>query len=116
MQKFAQLPPGISMKLDLNENSSQKTSGMEQKSKVRISRTRDLPNPTEYVQLLEGELREWAFNEERAPIFRGKWRAEVFKVAVEAPLDLEIGTGNGYFFAHHANKSAARSFVGIELK
>ena len=89
---------------------------MEQKSKVRISLTRGLPNPTEYVQLLEGELNQWAFNEERAPTFKGKWREVVFKVPNDKPLDLEIGTGNGYFFAHHANAHPERCFVGIELK
>lgn len=85
-------------------------------SKVRISLTRNLPNPTEYVQLLNGELKDWAFNEERSPSFKGRWREQVYKVSPETPFDLEIGTGNGYFFAHHANKHPERCFVGIELK
>ncbi len=89
---------------------------MERKSKVRISATRGLPNPTEYVQLLDGELRDWAFNEERAPEFKDRWRTDVYKVPNDVPLDLEIGTGNGYFFAHHANGNPTRCFVGIELK
>lgn len=85
-------------------------------TKARISLTRNLPNPNDYVRLLEGEFAEFAFNEERAPEFRGAWRKEVFKVDENVPLDLEIGTGNGYFFAHRANSEPSRCLVGIELK
>lgn len=82
----------------------------------RMPLTRNLRRPTEYVRLMDGEYREWAFNEERAPQFKGKWRDEVFKVAPTHPLDLEIGTGNGYHFAHLAAKNPDRALLGIELK
>lgn len=86
------------------------------KTKARISLTRNLPNPNDYVKMMDGEFASWAFNEERAPGFRGRWRAEVFGVDSSHPLDLEIGTGNGYFFAHRANTRSDRALVGIELK
>jgi len=84
-------------------------------TRQRISVTRDLPNPTEYVQLLQGEYAPWAFDEMRAPTFRGKWRAE-FQVSEQTPIDLEIGTGNGFFFAHRSAQNPQRCLVGIELK
>ncbi len=77
--------------------------------------TRNLRRPTEYVTMLNGEYSDWAFNEERAPRLKSKWREE-FAVSSEHPLDLEIGTGNGYFFAHLANTNPERALVGIELK
>jgi len=65
--------------------------------------------------MLNGEYSRWAFNEERAPLMKSKWREE-FGVSYGHPLDLEIGTGNGYFFAYLANTNPSRALVGIELK
>lgn len=96
---------------------------MEPKNRIRRPRlveTKSLPNPTEYVLALTGEYREWAFDEERAPKNRGAWRKlfgdESYRSSDQTPLDLEIGTGNGYFFAHRATNSPERLIVGIELK
>jgi tRNA (guanine-N7-)-methyltransferase len=66
--------------------------------------------------MMDGEFAEWVFNEEQAPKQRGLWRSGIFKTVDEHPLDLEIGTGNGYFFSHHANGHPERSLVGVELK
>lgn len=85
-------------------------------SRPRMSLTKNLRRPTEYVNMLNGEYSQWAFNEERAPRCKGKWRNEVFGVEAGHPLDLEIGTGNGYFFAHLAEKNQNRALIGIELK
>lgn len=82
----------------------------------RMALTRNLRRPTQYVTMMNGEYSQWAFNEERAPLFRGKWRNEVFQVPETQPLDLEIGTGNGYHFAHLACKNKDRALVGIEIK
>lgn len=82
----------------------------------RFALTRDLKRPTEYVTMLNGEFAEWAFNEEKAPQFKGQWRKEVYKVGEDHPLDLEIGTGNGYHFAHLAAKKPERCLLGIEIK
>lgn len=82
----------------------------------RLALTRNLRRPTEYVTMMNGEFADWAFNEERAVEFRGSWRKEVFGVADSHPLDLEIGTGNGYHFAHLACSNPERALLGIELK
>jgi tRNA (guanine-N7-)-methyltransferase len=82
----------------------------------RLSPTRDLPSPTEYVKALDGECAEYAFNEERAVELKGQWRTKVFKVDELHALDLEIGTGNGFHFAHLAKANPSRSILGIELK
>ncbi len=82
----------------------------------RMALTRTLKVPTEYATALNGEWSRWAFNEERAVEFKGKWRSEVFGVADDHPLDLEIGTGNGYHFAHLAKSLPGHSILGIELK
>lgn len=81
----------------------------------RLVPTEGLPNPTEYVLALTGEYRDWAFDEVRAKHAKGQWRS-IFGVSSEAPLDLEIGTGNGYFFAHRAEAVSERSLLGIEIK
>jgi tRNA (guanine-N7-)-methyltransferase len=82
----------------------------------RLGPTKNLPEPTEYAKALDGECAAVAYNEERAVALKGKWRAEAFKVAPDHPLDLEIGTGNGFHFAHLAKANPTRSILGIELK
>lgn len=113
---------------------------MEPKPRIRRPRlveTKSLPNPTEYVLQLTGEYRDWAFDEERAKENRGAWRklfARNFtqadtpermassttsiatRITADTPMDLEIGTGNGYFFAHRAATCRERLLVGMELK
>ncbi len=81
----------------------------------RLVETKSLPQPTEYAAALNGEYAAWAFDEERSKEHRGSWR-KVFGAEDAAPLDLEIGTGNGYFFSHRALKEPSRSLVGMELK
>lgn len=88
---------------------------MSRGAQTKISRTRDLPSPNEYVQALLGECSQWAYDEERVLDFKGQWRKE-FGVSDETPLDLEIGTGNGYHFAHRAETHSDRMLVGLELK
>jgi tRNA (guanine-N7-)-methyltransferase len=81
----------------------------------RLVETKTLPNPTQYVLALNGEYREWAYDEERCLENRGRWRG-LFGFPESVSLDLEIGTGNGYFFAHRAAAEPKRLLVGIELK
>lgn len=85
-------------------------------AQLQMSRTKDIPNPTYYVQAMNGEFAHWAFDEERAPAFKGKWRSEVFASTKGSPLDLEIGTGNGYYFAYHCQTHPGRHLVGVEMK
>lgn len=82
----------------------------------RINITKDLPHQTAYTLALNGEYSHVAFDELRAPLNRGKWRSEIFGVATEMPLDVEVGTGAGNHFAHHAKGNADRLLVGLELK
>ncbi|MBC7371451.1 MAG: tRNA (guanine-N7)-methyltransferase [Bdellovibrionaceae bacterium] len=65
---------------------------------------------------LDGEFSHIAFNEERAPSNKGKWRSEIFKAVETIPMDVEIGTGAGTHFAHYANNNPERLVVGLELK
>lgn len=84
------------------------------KKNGRINLTRSLPRPNQYTLALDGEFKDYAFNEERTPLNKGKWKT-VF-VNPDAPLDLEVGTGAGYFFQHQALKHPERNLVGIEIK
>lgn len=106
-----------SQTLDQSEDSAPlDESAPKRVQRPRLSLTRDLRRPTEYVKMMNGEFSEWTYNEERAPQLKGRWREESLKVGNDYPLDLEIGTGNGYHFAHLANAHTDRALVGIELK
>lgn len=82
----------------------------------RIVKTRELRVQTAYSLALDGEFRDFAFNEERAPLNRGVWRSQVFGVKDDVPVDLEIGTGNGVHFRTHCLRNPDRCLVGFELK
>ena len=82
----------------------------------QINITKDLPVQNAYTLALNGEFSHLAFDEVRAPENIGHWRERVFKVDHSVPMDLEVGTGNGLHFAHHATKHPERCLVGIELK
>src|SRR3954465_7470554 len=89
---------------------------MENLARREINITRTLPKPNQYALALDGQYAYAAFNEERAPLNKGKWRSEVFKCSEETPMDLEIGTGNGFFFADRAFSNPQRKLLGIEVK
>src|SRR5690606_13530256 len=76
--------------------------GMDQLPRRKPNLTRTLKRPNRYTTALEGEYSQFAFSEERAPKNKGKWRSGVFHVAPSAPMDLEIGTGNGFHFGARA--------------
>lgn len=82
----------------------------------QINLTRELPKPNAYAVAMDHEYKEIAFNEERAPLNKGAWREKVFGVTNDIPLDVEVGTGAGHHFAHHAKKYPERCLVGLELK
>jgi tRNA (guanine-N7-)-methyltransferase len=84
--------------------------------RTRINLTRLLPHPNAYTIALDNEYRDYAFNEERAPLNKGRWRSEVFKFDDSKPMDVEIGTGAGMHFANYANKFPERYIVGLEIK
>ena len=89
---------------------------IDEKRRPKINITRTLPKQNAYTLALDNEFKDFAFNEERAPLNKKKWRSEVFHCVETAFLDLEIGTGSGMHFAYHANKFPERYLVGIELK
>lgn len=82
----------------------------------RINITTDLPKQNAYTLALNGEYAHVAFDEMRAPHNKGKWRSDVLKADASLPLDVEVGTGNGTYFAYHAKKHPQRLLVGLELK
>lgn len=82
----------------------------------QISRTKHLKHQNYYTEALNGEFKEYAFDEERSPLNKGNWRSDIFKVSKATPIDLEIGTGNGKHFQHHAKTNQDRCLVGLELK
>ncbi len=82
----------------------------------RINLTKNLTKPNAYAVALDTEFKEFAFNEERAPINKGKWREVVFKCGSDRPIDVEIGTGAGMHFAYQAILAKNRFIVGLELK
>src|SRR3954468_15125842 len=89
---------------------------MSRSAQLRVSSTKTIPKPNEYVLALLGEYSPWSYDEERAPTFRGQWRANAFGVLENMPVDLEIGTGNGLHFAHHAARYPERCLIGLELR
>ncbi len=85
-------------------------------SRRQINITNDLPRQNAYTLALNGEYSHVAFDEVRAPGNKGQWRTSVFKTESPLPMDLEVGTGNGTYFAHHAKQNPDRLLVGLELK
>lgn len=82
----------------------------------QINITRLLPKQNAYTLALNNEFKNYAFDEERAPLNKGKWRSDVFKCDQDKAVDVEIGTGAGMHFSHRANKNLDRYLVGLELK
>ena len=82
----------------------------------RLNLTRSLKHQNEYTLALTRDLADQAFDEERSPLNKGKWRSDVFQTDQSRPLDLELGTGNGKHFAFRANQFPERLIVGLELK
>ncbi|WII72209.1 tRNA (guanosine(46)-N7)-methyltransferase TrmB [Bdellovibrio sp. 22V] len=82
----------------------------------QINITTNLPHQNAYTLALNGEYSHVAFDEVRAPLNKGKWRSDVFKADASMPMDVEVGTGNGTYFAHHAQTHHQRLLVGLELK
>lgn len=89
---------------------------IKQRERPRLSLTRTIPKPTYYISAIDTEFGDYAFNEEKASAFQGRWRREVFKVDSTTPIDVEFGTGNGHHFSHHAISHPRRCLVGLELK
>lgn len=86
------------------------------RSRPRMAKTQALPHPNQYVVMLGKDYKDWAYDEETVVHFKGQWRQKAFQSLAETPLDVEIGTGNGFHFAHRAQVAPGRLLVGLELK
>ena len=81
-------------------------------------KTKKLTNP--YIQLSE-EYKDWLVPAQKAFIWKGRWR-EYFTAKPESPsrkkalLHLEIGPGNGLFFAKQCLNQPKECFLFIELR
>jgi tRNA (guanine-N7-)-methyltransferase len=82
----------------------------------RLSITKNLKVPNYYTLALDSEFAEFAFSEERAPLNKGKWRQQIFRVPDSHPIDLEIGTGNGVHFQKRLQLFPERCLLGLEIK
>jgi len=88
-----------------------------------ISRARSLSDEekeffyqvNKYVRLAHEDYRPWVVEVDECPPFKGLWR-EKMGLQPDDPLDLEIGTGNGYYFEYRCRTFQQRGLVGIELK
>lgn len=87
---------------------------LSEKKLGRVNITRTLPKQNQYTLALDGEFRNHAFNEERSPLNKGSWKSLFGNP--DLPMDLEIGTGTGYFFEHRAVTYPQRNLIGIEIK
>jgi|GEM_PF-19213 len=61
------------------------------------------------------ELAPWVIPGDDATAFKGRWREEI-GVEADAPLVLEIGPGNGFFFRDLTGVRPEAAFVGIEIR
>ena len=91
---------------------------------VKIGLTKNIRYPNEYIQALSDSYKNWIFNEEEAPSYKGKWLS-VFSTQEQKPtkikqpnldLDLEIGTGTGVPFTRLCLEQSNRHFLALEIK
>ena len=89
---------------------------MKHPRRKNLGKTAELPHPNPYALMLMNEYKDKAFDEGRVEEFKGCWREKVLGVDEDFPVDVEIGTGNGYHFAHAASKNLKRGLIGFEVK
>ena len=79
---------------------------------MRLARIDRLKHPNPYAQAMVGEeFGPWVFDQERAPLQKGKWQELLGK-----PVCLELGTGNGTHFSHLAETRPGHLVLGLEMK
>jgi tRNA (guanine-N7-)-methyltransferase len=69
-----------------------------------------------YAVMADQDFANWVYTEDRATPLKGLWHQCAFGIDSTAPIDLEIGVGNGFFFEHLCTSTPNRNFLGIELK
>lgn len=86
------------------------------RSRIQIANTENITNPHAWIRLMKEDYSDWAYDLDKAPEFKGVWREKIFNCNANTPLDVEIGTGNGFFFEHRATQFPNRKIVGLEVK
>lgn len=66
-----------------------------------------------YIRRMELQ-EDWVFDEDVAKNLRGQWAQKVSNP--RNAVHVEIGTGNGFHFAHYAQKCSDVAFLGFEIK
>ena len=86
--------------------------GRPQRFRFSSARSRSDLNP--YVDRIK-EHGSWVLTAEDAEQHKGRWRSLIGK-AEDAPLLLEIGPGNGFFFRTLAERFPQAAVVGVEIR
>lgn len=89
---------------------------MQFQTHLKLKPVKDISKPNHYIEALLLECKDWAYTEAIAPTLKGQWREKAFNINGPIKMDLEIGTGNGLFFAHRAQSCPDRMLIGIERK
>jgi tRNA (guanine-N7-)-methyltransferase len=84
----------------------------EDAGRFRSSRGRADLNP--YVDKL-AEYAPWAMTSDQGEAARGQWRA-LMGLPQTAPLILEVGPGNGFFFREMCARHSTAGLIGIEVR
>ena len=91
-------------------------------NQTKIGLTKNIKHPNKYVKALSGAYKNWLFNEEEAPSYKGKWLS-LFSKQISSnssqrnsAIDLEIGIGTGIHFTNLCLENPDRCFIGLELK
>lgn len=69
-----------------------------------------------YVNLFYTDYADFVYDSDQALQFKSRWRSDSFRCAPSAAIDVEIGTGTGLYFKHHALSYPDRCLIGFELK
>ena len=85
-------------------------------SSKRVTPAHSIPNPHKYIEMMGTTYRDWVYDAPEACSFKSFWREKAFLATRNIPLDLEIGVGNGFFFAEQAKRHPDRLLLGLELK
>ena len=86
----------------------------EHKEGFRFKSSRGRADLNPYVDRMH-EYAPWAMTAEQADAQAGRWRDEI-GVAPDAPLILEIGPGNGFFFRELCRRSPDAAHVAVEVR
>ena len=97
----------------MNQDLSQKEPHKLPRREMHLRPSRMISKQQPYVKMLCEDYNGEALTEEQGVALKGAW-SNVF--ANSNPIDLEIGTGSGHFFAYQSLKEPNRNLLGVELK